>query len=299
MLEKDDPIADDAPVTDDEAECPPVTRELVNAFIGTQMARDRITQVVTCRCIKGTPEHVIEEIVQRAHFAVAVASSLPRSVPRMGAWLSTVAHNAVPDYFREMAHHAKYQNREADVEQLPPDPASEGDETESPVDPTAPPRPVEVIDDNMLGSWMEKQKLTAADKAVLEMIRYEAKTKASHTDVATRFGLGMTAYDNRLKRFKAKWIPAWKKEKERRNRMAVMWRRARRAGAVAGVVALGVAAWLVWKWMRGDLGERAPEPMRPVQSASSEPVPPVPVEPPVFNQALPPADAGPLKPPLR
>ena len=40
-----------------------------------------------------------------------------------------------------------------------------------PVDPTAPPRPVEVVDDDMLGSWMGKQKLSAADEAVLEMIR--------------------------------------------------------------------------------------------------------------------------------
>ena len=47
LLEKDEPLVDDAPVTDDEAECPAVTRELVNAFIGTQMARDRITQVVS------------------------------------------------------------------------------------------------------------------------------------------------------------------------------------------------------------------------------------------------------------
>jgi len=61
-----------------------------------------------------------------------------------------------------------------------------------------------------------------------------------------------------------------------------------------------LAGWIAWKLAAGGERARGKEPLRPVPSASaSASSEPVPVVPPVFNQALPPLDAGPLKPPLK
>ena len=68
---------------------------------------------------------------------------------------------------------------------------------------------------------------------------------------------------------------------------------------LAAVVALGVVAWLLWRMAAGG-SERSAErrAVRPVPSASaSGSAEPVPVEPPVFNQALPTEDAGAVTPP--
>jgi hypothetical protein len=155
-------------------------------------------------------------------------------------------------------------------------------------------RPMLVIDDAMLTTWMAQQKLTAVDKVMLEVIRYKAKTDGQETNeqVAARFGMGIASYDNRMARFKAKWVPAWHREKDRRRRDRMLlwgW-----LGPVILVV-IAVVAWMVWKWAAGEeRAHGARERERPVPSASaSASSEPVPVVPPVFNQAMPTMDGGP------
>ena len=298
-LAKAPPIIDEDPVTPDEEGTPQVTRELFKDFLATQAARDRIMQVIAYRCGKGTPPDVLDDIFQATCERLLEDDNLPRSVPRMRPWISKAAQWQVIDFYRARAQQLKWENRAADVNELPPDPTSEGDETDVPVDPTAPPRPVVVVDDERMTTWLDKQKLTAVDKVVLEAIRHKARSKASNEQVATRFGMSLASYESRHARFTAKWVPAWQREKERRRRDRMLlwgW-----LGPLLLVV-VAVVAWMVWKWATGQpQAHGAKEPLRvvPSASASSEPVPVVPPVPPVFNQALPTEDAGPLKPPLK
>jgi len=289
LLDEDRPIKDEAPVAPDEAECPPVTRALLNAFLGTRAAQDRILQVVTYRCAKDTPRDVIEDLVQRASLKALTTKWLPRSVPRMRAWLSRLTQNEVVDYFREENARARWFDRKANVEELPPDPASEGDELDVSTDPSDPPRPLQTVDDAMLCAWLATQKLSAADQLTLEMLRHREKTGEDNAQVAARFGMSLKAFESRLQRFKAKWGPRWSRERARRTRtMVFLW-------LVAGL-ALGLVAWLLWKGATRERVVTRPPVVPPVPSASaSSSATPEPVEPPVFNQAAP-TDGGTLKP---
>jgi hypothetical protein len=85
------------------------------------------------------------------------------------------------------------------------------------------------------------------------------------------------AYDNRLLRFKAKWVPAWKKERTRRLRKLLLL-------GVLVLLLLGIAlAWLYRAW---------PRPVPPTAPKAEPKALPVPAESgsvePVFEPAAPP-----------
>ena len=291
---EDAPVSDEAPpasnddaVNDDDDGAVKVTRELTNAFLVKKATQDRILKVVRARVPHGTPAADVEDLVQETTAHALDTDRLARSVPGMRPWISRIAQNVVIDYCRRKGTDLKWLNRSVDVQELPPDEANEGEEAERPADdPTAPPRPVEIVNERKLDSWLGQNVKTAADKLALEMIRYKGATGKSNAEVAAEFGMTESAYDNRVLRFKAKWVPAWQREQKRKQReLAIVWL----------VLVLFGAAALVWWWLQRQKTEDirptdVPE-LLPVPSASATAEP---VEDERFNQAAP-TDGG-LKP---
>ena len=150
------------------------------------------------------------------------------------------------------------------------------DEAElSPEDPTAPPRPVETVDERRLVTWLGQNVKTAADRLTLEMLVEKGTTGKSNAVIAAEHAMTEAAFDNRILRFKARWIPQWKRSEERRQRAVLLL-------VLAGVLVAAALAW--WLLHRGAKIEE----IRPTEVPVLLPAPTASVAPPpVFNQADP------------
>jgi hypothetical protein len=282
FLEKPPPANDDgaplppdsAPVGDDDAGVP-VTLELTMAFLAKKATMDRIREVIDARVPKGMQEADRKDIFQKANVRAMETTSLARSVPGMRPWVSRIAQNEVIDHLRGQVTHLRWLKPGVDVQELPPDPATEGEEAEVPADDaTAPPRPIEEMSPRMIGPWLITSLETKGEKLTLEMWKHKAASGQTNAAVAAEFGMSEAAFDQRIARFKAKWIPRWKKHK--------------RDQAMFVVLVLLFLAGLFWWFFHGPQREEARPTAVPVLSAAptASVVPPEP-----FN------NADPTKPP--
>lgn len=233
----------DAPTTDDDASVP-VTRELTSAFLAKKATQDRIREVVEYRVPRGTQEADVRDIIQKANVRALSATALARSVPGMRPWLSRLTQNVVIDHYRSDAKHLAWLDRSVDVQELPPDEATDSEPLElAPVPPR--PEPVEEIEGDRLHRWLGEHVKTKADRLTLEMLRHKAKAKRTNAAVAAEFGMTEAAFDNRILRFKRRWIPAWKKREARRTILLI----------VLGVLLAAAAGWLLHRWQtRQEIG---------------------------------------------
>jgi len=264
-----------------------VTRALTNAFLAKKAVQDRIREVVEYRVPRGTQKSDVNDVIQEANLRAVATTSLARSVAGMRPWSSRIAQNAVIDHFRGNARHLKWLDRSVDVQGLPPDAALEADRLEgTPEDPAASPRPIESIDERSVQRWLDTHVTTKADRLTLEMIRQKAAAGTSNAAIAAEFGLTEAAYDQRVHRFKAKWVPRWRQYRKERQWAIVVLR-------TVGGAALVVAAlwWLLYGPKKTErIGPTVVPDLRPVPTGSA-PAP----EPDRFDQAQP-THEEPLKP---
>jgi DNA-directed RNA polymerase specialized sigma24 family protein len=180
----------------------------------------------------------------------------------MRPWVSRIAQNVVIDHFRADATQLKWLDRAVEVQELPPDPAAEGEEAETPPeDPTAPPRPVEIVDERRLVTWLRNSVRTPSDRLTLEMLVEKATTQKSNAAIAAEHGMTEAAFDNRLLRFKARWIPQWKRSEERRKQNLML---------MVVVFVLAAAAAIVWWVLHGP---KKTEPIGPTEVPVLAPAP--------------------------
>ncbi len=260
----------------------PVTRELTYAFLAKKATRDRIREVVEARVPRGTQEADVLDIVQEANVRALETTSLAKTVTGMRPWVSRIAQNHVIDHYKGNAKHLRWLNRGVDVQELPRDAATEGDEAEVPAaDPTAPPRPIEELNERMLGSWLQSNVETKAEKLTLEMMKKKATTQQTNAAVAAEFGITEGALDQRVQRFKAKWIPRWKKHK--RDQALLVF------ALLLGLLLAGA----LWRLLHGKTQDAIEPAAVPVLS----PAPTASVAPPEqFNNADPTQEETPTKP---
>jgi len=275
------PPPDAAAIAADDAGVP-VTRELTYAFLAKKATRDRIREVVEARVPGGAQEAEVLDIIQEASLRALETTSLARSVAGMRPWVSTIAQNQVIDHYRGNAKHLRWLNRGVDVQELPRDAATEGDEAEVPAaDPTAPPRPIEELNPWMLGPWLNANVETKAEKLTLEMMKQKATTQQTNAQVAAEFGITEGALDQRVQRFKAKWIPRWKKHKRDQALVVV--------ALLIGLLLAGALWWLLHGKAQDAIGPTAVPVLSPAPTASVAP-------PEQFNNADPTQEETPTKP---
>ena len=261
----------------------PVTRELTYAFLAKKATRDRIKEVVQARVPAGAQEAEVNDIIQEASLRALETTSLARSVAGLRPWVSRIAQNQVIDHYRGNTKHLRWLNRAVDVQELPRDAATEGDEAEVPAaDPTAPPRPIEELNERMLGAWLQANVETKAEKLTFEMMKQKATTRQTNAEVAAEFGITEGALDQRVQRFKAKWIPRWKKHKRDQALLVV--------ALFLGLLLAGALWWLLHGKTQDAIEPAAVPVLSPAPTASAS------AEPERFNQADPTQENGPTKP---
>ena len=257
----------------------PVTPKLMELFLAKNSTQDRIRQVVAATLPKGAKESDVDEVSQRVNLKAMSTASLPRSVEEMRPWIGTVAANATTDYLKERTRDRKRFDRTHDVSDLPDDEALSEAVGSIPVVGAASSEPDASLEGGPLYDWLSSRTTSAADKLTLEMIRTKAVTKASNAQVAAEFGMSVAAYDNRLLRFKAKWMPQWKRYQRMRLALLLV--------IVLLLLAMAALAWLIIR--PRPRTTHTPQltppvvPVLPAPSASASEGPPR------FDQALPPS----------
>ena len=196
-----------------------VPDEQLREYLRSQETQTRIATIARARVRKGTPDHVIDDIVQDANVSALTATSLPRTRATAPGWLATVTARAVADYFRRQAVHQRWLDRDAEVEEIPGD-------VEEPSD-----------DDWLLGPWLAKVvSESERDQATYELIRYRANTGKTIEQVAEDHAMTPGALKSRTFALKTKYEPRWK----RRQRMFLLL-------LLLGALAVAaLVAWLFW-----------------------------------------------------
>jgi DNA-directed RNA polymerase specialized sigma24 family protein len=256
-----------------------VTREVFTAFLGKKSTQDRILQVVRHRLKKWKSREDAEDVAQKVNMHLLGVKTLPSSPERMRAWVSAVTANFVIDLLRASGPGEDAATRAVSAEDLPPDEAEATDALDSPglgADDAAFAVKDEAFALGALAEWLTRVVSSKADRLTLEMVASKAKTSASNADLAAEFGMTEAAFDNRLLRFKAKWLPAWQREKARRRRAASL------LFVILMLLALAALAWLASRWPR-------PKPTSPtLEEPPALPVPaPTTSAVPSFDQAFP------------
>ncbi len=208
-------VADAEPLSDVRA-WQSVPDEQFREYLQRPATQARIASIVKARVNDGTPDHVLDDIVQDANVSAITSTARPRTPATAPGWLATVAVRAVADYFRHQAVHAKWLNRDAEIEEL-------AGEVEEPPD-----------DGWLLGPWLAKVvSQSERDQATYELIRYRANTGKTIEQVAEDHAMTPGALKSRTFALKTKYEPRWK----RRERMIVL---------LLLLGALAVAALVAW-----------------------------------------------------
>jgi DNA-directed RNA polymerase specialized sigma24 family protein len=262
---KKPPLAD--PGGDPNAQ---VTRADLMAYVGRRDTQEHVRHIVLARIDEKTPADDVNELVQRANYALVGSKSLPRVRGTMRGWLGTVVVRAVVHTFREGVVDLKWLNREVVAE----------DQAAEPVD--------DPLDDGwLISKWLAPLAAeNEADQETYELIRYIADKDTTHKQAAADHGMSEQALKNRIARLKKKYAPRWRR---RRNTLVALW-------SLAALVVVAVLVKLLWPAAKpvvpiGPDPDRLPLPApSAAPSASREP----------FNQADPtdaaPAPTNKLKP---
>jgi DNA-directed RNA polymerase specialized sigma24 family protein len=211
-----------------------VTRTILQRFLSKKSTQERILQVVLARTEGKVGEAEVDDIVQDANERALHTTALPGDADALRPWVSAIAASAAADHFRKEKRDKQRMEEIKSALGLPDDDALE---------PTAPPIAFaraadEGIAVEKLSDWLARKVTSRADRLTLEMIRHKAKTDVGNAELAAEFGMTEAAYNMRLQRFKAKWVPAWRKEVRRR-----------RLGIGLGVLVLLLLLAAAWAWL--------------------------------------------------
>jgi len=265
----------------------PVTRELTNAFLQLKTTQERIRQVAVSRLGgEEAPPDWVDEVVQITNEKAFRTTRLAESPEHLRPWVSAIAAHAAIDFLRRQGVHEARFGTGVDVEQLPPDPlyAPDGDAGD-PEDDRVEWRdqaPNAKDDPAMVSPWVdgavEKRKGNKErDRAMVEMIRFKANHPGmTDAQVAATFGMTPEAYESRLRRFRAYYVPLRQRHVKRRRTILLL--------VLFGALVVALLAWLLWPRARPLLDISRDPSTTPVPSATTS------VTPEKLDQALPPED---------
>jgi DNA-directed RNA polymerase specialized sigma24 family protein len=257
------PPGDDA-VPADGPDVPRVDAAVMAAFLADKDIHRTLRRFVKAHCVAGTPRHVVDDILQTALVSGLEPDSLPPVGSSLVSWMFTIAAHKTADHFRSNAMHARWQNREVDVEQTAGEP---GDDP-----------PPQGDADYVTAPWMLDPWLGAhvahrpRDLETLELLREKARTEKTYEQLAAELGTTAVALETRVYRFRKKYQPI-REQFEKRRRMIIIL-------IVGGVLIVIALVLLFWPRARPEATpDRSVAPRtRPSPTASSS----------SFDQALPP-----------
>jgi DNA-directed RNA polymerase specialized sigma24 family protein len=257
-----------APSDPPSAAPPEVSRETLEAYLGSDEGQDVILRVVLSRLTRFAPEFLVNDLVSEGNFACVTAKTRPRAESTMRSWVAGTTLNAARAHFRANKRYAKHFDGSKELEELE----------------VAAPESMDTEPEGwLLEPWLDERAKSPRDRETLELLRYKAQTGKTDEQVCADKNLTIGQLRSRVHYFKKKHAAALAREKARRaerNRVIVLWLK----WGAAGVVVAGIVGFVLWAlWPRPlDIG---PDPSRSAPSAPSASAAPAP---PPLDQALPP-----------
>jgi DNA-directed RNA polymerase specialized sigma24 family protein len=245
---------------------PALPREIIADFLSRPLTHQWVKALVRRRVASRRVEDVCQDILLEAIETKSVPS-VERALPQ---WLKTIALRVIADYHTKRVRRARYEAsreqlrelenaRERDADGESPD--DEGLEKLT-YDPTV--TMSFGADGFLIRPWLERQvQSDPRDKETLALILERAGSEKTYAKIAEEHGMTLTALSARIFQFKKKYLPHYKRD---RNRVFVLL-------LLAGA-ALLVLAW--WVFLRGGAQtnqDRIPPAPGVVPSASTPSVP--------------------------
>jgi DNA-directed RNA polymerase specialized sigma24 family protein len=203
----------------------PVTKELVQAFLALRTTQARIRQIAGSRLGKGASPADVDDVVQLTCERALRAEDLPDEPAKLRPWISRITATSSIDFMRRTAaYHARFRG-EVDVEQMPPDPIDAVDDEPSESAPLEDAKDASAAasDRGLIGPWIdEKVAHRPGDALMVEMFRYKARHSVTDGQLAATFGLSLEAYESRLRRFRARYVPMRRRHVRRRNALLIL-----------------------------------------------------------------------------
>ncbi len=262
----------------------PLTRTSVLSMLGRPPTTREVTRLVAAK----VPPSYVEDVVQDVFVEAVKAADRnpPAHEGLLPSWLATITRRVVADFLERRARRAKYEGDMPDeLEGEPGAPdgaagveASEDDEPpalpEASYDPRAADDDEGQVDAWLARQWLEKQVAgDPRDEETLAILLEHAQGGKTYQDIARARGMSLTALSTRIFEFKGRYIPRYKRWRNRAVLLLVL----------GGVAIVAEIVLLLWLWLAPrDAGIR-PDLYRPPPIAPSATV----VAPTPFDQALP------------
>ena len=237
----------------------PVTPEMVREFIGHRETRAALRAFIAGK----VPADSIDDLVSAV--VVEALSDATRAPPMgketMVVWLRLVARRVVVAFLRKRARRAKYEGRMPNepVQSWSPD----DDEAAPPWEPGHDPRDSTdewKLEAGRLVRWLEGNAARdPRDAETLQILLEHAREGKTYGQIAQERGLTLTAVSSRIFEFKIKYMPRYRRERDRANMLWIL--------LGAAIVAIVVALW----WLLRPVAPRPQLVPSPSHSASPSP----------------------------
>lgn len=227
----------------------PVPVEVVRAFLGRRTTYSQVRALAA----RAVPAQSIEDIVNDT-FEEALKASVqapPRNPTTLPAWIGTIGRRVIADF------HAKRERREQYEAPMPIEPVDSGspddgspnlpvqawspDEAPPALTPTYDPRDAPDAWPNGEGRivrWLERKVAKSPrDRETFEILLERAREGKTYGEIAEERGMTLTALSSRIFEFKGKYLPRYKRERDRSILLILLFG--------ASLVAAAVALWLL------------------------------------------------------
>jgi len=273
------------------AEPPPV--DVVRAFLARPTTREQIRALAARKAPAGVIEDIVHDTFEEALRAAAKAP--PRDAVTLPAWIGTIGRRVIADFHAKRTRREKYEapmpieladsgladdgSRNVPVQAWSPD--------EGPPPALAPnydPREAPDTWPNSEGRvvrWLERKVAKSPrDRETFEILLERAREGKTYGEIAGERGMTLTALSSRIFEFKGKYLPRYKRERDRSILPLLLW-------------GTGILVALVGLWLLMHRAQVTP----PVVPVGPEPTPSVTASAAPFDPAVsppqPPRDSKP------
>jgi DNA-directed RNA polymerase specialized sigma24 family protein len=227
----------------------PVPVDVVRAFLARPTTGEQIRALAARRAPAEVVEDIIHDTFEEALQAAVKAP--PRDAVTLPAWIRTIARRVIADF------HAKRERREEYEAPMPSEPVEswspdEGsphvpvqawspDEGPPPaLAPTFDPRDAQGAwpnSEDRVVRWVERNvERNPRDRETFEILLERAREGKTYGQIAEERGMTLTALSSRIFEFKGKYLPRYKRERDRSILLLLLWG--------TGLVVALVGLWL-------------------------------------------------------
>jgi DNA-directed RNA polymerase specialized sigma24 family protein len=184
-----------------------VSREAVRAYLARVETMTKVRAIVAARVPATNVDDLVQDSLREALESADRAP--PHRADALGAWVAAIARRVVADFLQQRARRAKYQGPMPDEEDDAQRPEPGYDPRESADDKSE-------VHGWLVRQWLEQQVADhPRDKETFEILLEHAREARTYQEIADERGMALTALSSRIYEFKYKYIPRYKRWRNR------------------------------------------------------------------------------------